>query len=245
MEQKLIKKEPLGKGFYVYVSGHHTFGTDAVLLNNFAKATAKDKMVDLGTGCGIIPLLSLRDKPLKSAIGVDISKEATDLAQKTKDELGLENFTVVNSDLKDLKGKVDFGCHTLVTCNPPYKAPNAGLKNPDSVIEVARHEVACTLRDIIEVGAKLLQTSGRFCMCHRPERLAELMSLMSEYKVEPKRLRLVCQRKGEEPWLVLVEGRRCGKTGLRIEPTLYVEENGDFSKEMIEIYGVYKEAYLI
>lgn len=244
MEQKLIKKEPLGNGFYVYVSGHHTFGTDAVLLNNFAHATAKDKMVDLGTGCGIIPLLSLRDKPLKSAVGVDISKEATDLAQKTKDELGLENFTVVNSDLKDLKGKMDFGCHTLVTCNPPYKAPNAGLKNPDSVIEVARHEVACTLRDIISVGAKLLQTSGRFCICHRPERLAELMALMSEYKVEPKRLRLVCQRKGEEPWLVLLEGRRCGKTGLRIEPTLYVEENGNFSKEMIEIYGVYKEAYL-
>ena len=244
MEQKLIKKEPLGNGFYVYVSGHHTFGTDAVLLNNFAHATAKDKMVDLGTGCGIIPLLSLRDKPLKSAIGVDISKEATDLAEKTKAELQLENFTVVNSDLKDLKGKVDFGCHTLVTCNPPYKAPNAGLKNPDSVIEVARHEVACTLRDIISVGAKLLQTSGRFCICHRPERLAELMALMSEYKVEPKRLRLVCQRKGEEPWLVLLEGRRCGKTGLRIEPTLYVEENGNFSKEMIEIYGVYKEAYL-
>jgi tRNA1(Val) A37 N6-methylase TrmN6 len=244
MEQKLIKKEPLGNGFYVYVSGHHTFGTDAVLLNNFARATAKDKMVDLGTGCGIIPLLSLRDKPLKSAIGVDISREATDLAEKTKDELNLENFTVINSDLKDLKGKVDFGCHTLVTCNPPYKAPNAGIKNPDSVIEVARHEVACTLRDIIAVGAKLLQTSGRFCMCHRPERLAELMALMSEYKVEPKRLRLVCQRKGEEPWLVLVEGRRCGKTGLRIEPTLYVEENGEFSKEMIEIYGVYKEAYL-
>ncbi len=244
MEQKLIKKEPLGKGFYVYVSGHHTFGTDAVLLNNFAKATAKDKMVDLGTGCGIIPLLALRDKPLKSAVGVDISREATDLAEKTKTELGLENFTVINSDLKDLKGKVDFGCHTLVTCNPPYKAPNAGLKNPDSVIEVARHEVACTLRDIIAVGAKLLQTSGRFCICHRPERLSELMALMSEYKVEPKRLRLVCQRKGEEPWLVLVEGRRCGKTGLRIEPTLYVEENGEFSKEMIEIYGVYKEAYL-
>ncbi len=244
MEQKLIKKEPLGNGFYVYVSGHHNFGTDAVLLNNFAHVTAKDKMVDLGTGCGIIPLLSLRDKPLKSAIGVDISKEATDLAEKTKTELQLENFTVVNSDLKDLKGKVDFGCHTLVTCNPPYKAPNAGLKNPDSVIEVARHEVACTLRDIIAVGAKLLQTSGRFCMCHRPERLAELMALMSEYKVEPKRLRLVCQRKGEEPWLVLLEGRRCGKTGLRIEPTLYVEENGSFSKEMIEIYGVYKEAYL-
>ena len=244
MEQKLIKKEPLGNGFFVYVSQHHTFGTDAVLLADFAKPAAKDKMVDLGTGCGIIPLLALRDKPLKSVYGVDISQEAAELAQKTVNELKASNFTVINSDLKQLKGKIDFGCHTLVTCNPPYKAPNAGLKNPDSVIEVARHEVACTLRDIIEVGAKLLQTSGRFCICHRPERLAELMSLMSEYKVEPKRLRLVCQRKGEEPWLVLVEGRRCGKTGLRIEPTLYVEEDGKFSEEMIKIYGAYKEGYI-
>ena len=81
-------------------------------------------------------------------------------------------------------------------------------------------------------------------MCHRPERLSELLSLMTKYKVEPKRLRLVCQRKGEEPWLVLVEGRRSGNIGLRIEPTLYVEEDGGLSSEMIEIYGAYKEAYL-
>ena len=139
---------------------------------------------------------------------------------------------------------MEFGSHTLVTCNPPYKAEGAGLKNPDEYHKVARHEVACNLEDIISVGAKLLQTSGRFCLCHRPERLSELMSLMSKYKVEPKRLRLVAQRKGEEPWLVLVEGRRCGNMGLRIEPTLYVEENGEFSPEMIEIYGKYKEAYL-
>lgn len=243
MEQKL-KKEPLGKGFYVNVSRHHTFGTDAVLLSYFAKAKPSDKMVDLGTGCGIIPLIMLRDGNLKTATGVDISEEATDLVNKTKTELNLSNFTVINSNLKDLKGKVDFGCNTLVTCNPPYKAANAGIKNPDEYHKIARHEIECTLRDIVEVGAKLLQTSGRLCMCHRPERLAELMSLMSEYKVEPKRLRLVCQRKGEEPWLVLLEGRRCGNTGLRIEPTLYVEEDGSFSKEMIEIYGVYKEAYL-
>ncbi len=239
-----IKKEPLGKGFYVYVNSHHTFGTDAVLLSHFANARANDKMVDLGTGCGIIPLLVLRDKPLKSAFGVDISQEATYLAEKTRCELGLDNFTVINSDLKALKGKIDFGSHTLVTCNPPYKAPNAGLKNPDELLKLARHEVACTLRDIIDVSAKLLQTSGRLCICHRPERLSELMSVMSEYKIEPKRLRLVCQRAGCEPWLVLIEGKRCAKTGLRIEPTLYVEENGSFSKEMLEIYGAYKEAYL-
>ncbi len=244
MEQRLITKEPLGKGFYVNVSGHHTFGTDAILLSNFANAKSNDKLVDLGTGCGIIPLLMLRDGKLKTAVGVDISEEATDLASRTKTELNLEKLTVVNSNLKNLKGKVDFGCHTLVTCNPPYKAANAGLQNPDDYHKVARHEVECTLRDIIAVSAKLLQTSGRLCICHRPERLSELMSLMSELKIEPKRLRLVCQRKGEEPWLVLVEGRRCGKTGLRILPTLYVEEDGKFSQEMIDIYGVYKEAYL-
>ncbi|MBR7133844.1 MAG: methyltransferase [Clostridia bacterium] len=244
MEQKLIKREPLGRGFFVNVSPHHTFGTDAVLLAHFAAARKNDSLVDLGTGCGIIPLLMLRDGNLKSAVGVDISEEATALAQKTVEDLGIENFTILSSDLNDLKGKTEFGRHTLVTCNPPYKAPQAGLKNPDKIEMVARHEVACTLRDIVSVGARLLQTSGRLCMCHRPERLSELMCLMSEYKVEPKRLRLVCQRKGEEPWLVLVEGRRCGKTGLRIEPTLYVEENGGFSDEMIEIYGAYKEAYL-
>ena len=244
MEPKLIKKEPLGKGCYVNVTPHHTFGTDAVVLRHFANPKKRDKLVDLGTGCGIIPLLMLRDGLLQTAVGVDISEEATYLAQKTVKELEIDNFEIINSDLKELKGKVEFGSHTLVTCNPPYKAPNAGLKNPDSVEMVARHEVACTLEDIIGVAAKLLQTSGRLCMCHRPERLAELMSLMTKYKIEPKRLRLVCQRKGEEPWLVLVEGRRCGNVGLRIEPTLYVEENGEFSPEMIEIYGPYKEAYL-
>ncbi len=243
MEQNL-RKEPLGKGFFVYVSDHHTFGTDAVLLSNFANAKMKDKMVDLGTGCGIIPLLCLRDGKLQTAIGVDISDEATVNATKTVTEQNIENFKIINSNLTDLKGKVEFGCHTLVTCNPPYKAPNGGLKNPDRVLTVARHETECTLEDIVSVGARLLQTGGRLCMCHRPERLAELITLMSKHRVEPKRLRLVCQRKGEEPWLVLVEGRRSGNVGLRIEPTLYVEDNGELSKEMIEIYGSYKEAYL-
>lgn len=244
MDERLIKKEPLGDGFFVYVSPRHTFGTDAVLLADFASARKRDTLVDLGTGCGIIPLLMLRDGNLQSAVGVDISSEAVSLALRTCSELKAERLSVILSDLNELKGKLDFGCHTLVTCNPPYKAPNGGIKNPDSVKATARHETDCTLRDIVSVSARLLQTAGRLCVCHRPERLAELMSLMREYKLEPKRLRLVCQRKGEEPWLVLVEGRKCGNTGLRIAPTLYVEENGGFSPEMLEIYGAYKEAYI-
>ena len=240
-----IKREPIGANKYIYVSEHHTFGTDAVLLSNFAAAKKSDKAVDLGTGCGIIALLMLRDGNCQSAYGVDISSEAIDLAKRTKADFGYDKFEPILSDLKDLKGKVPFGCHTLVTCNPPYKAPNAGLKNPDSVKSVARHEVECTLEDIIAVSAKLLQTGGRFCMCQRPERLAEIMDLMRKYKLEPKRLRLVCKCVGQSPWLVLVEGRRCGNPALTIEPTLYVEDgNGNFSEEMIQIYGSYKEAYL-
>lgn len=239
-----IKREPLGKGFFVNVSQHHTFGTDAVVLSHFAKPKRKENYVDLGTGCGIIPLLLLRDNPDINAVGVDISEEAVFLAQKTANELELANFKVIHSNLLDLKGKVEFGSKTLITCNPPYKAPNAGLKNPDKVEMVARHEVTCTLEDIITVSAKLLQSGGRLCMCQRPERLSEMMCLFSKHKIEPKRLRLVCQRKGEAPWLVLLEGRRSGNTGLVIEPTLYVEENGVLSNEMIELYGSYKEDYL-
>lgn len=244
MDEKLIKKEPLGNGFFVYVSPLHTFGTDAVLLADFAAARKNDRLVDLGTGCGIIPFLILRNGCLSSAVGVDISKEAAELAQRTESELKTGKFTVLNADLKALKGRIEFGCHTLVTCNPPYKAPGAGLKNPDSIKAAARHETECTLRDIIEVSSKLLQTSGRLCICHRPERLAELFSLMREYKLEPKRLKLVCQKEGKEPWLVLIEGRKCGNTGMRIEPPLYIEKNGALSDEMIRIYGAYKEAYL-
>ena len=243
MEQNL-KREPLGKDCYLYVSPHHTFGTDAVVLSDFAKPKLRDKLIDLGTGCGIIPFIILRDYALPMAFGVDISGEAIALCEKTITERKIKNFTAINSDLKDLKGKIEFGSATLITCNPPYKANGAGLKNPDSVDMVARHEVACSLEDIIAVSGKLLQTSGRLCMCHRPERLSELMCLMSKYKIEPKRLRLVCQRHGEEPWLVLVEGRKCGNKGMRIEPTLYIEQNGEFSPEMIKIYGSYKEAYL-
>ena len=240
-----IKREPIGDGKFIYVSPHHTFGTDAVLLASFAKPKQNDKLVDLGTGCGIIAFLMLRDNNCNSAYGVDISAEAISLAQKTGQEYDFDKFIPVLSDLKDLKGKVPFGSNTLVTCNPPYKAPGAGIKNPDSVKSVARHEVECTLEDIIATGAKLLQTGGRLCMCQRPERLAEMMYLMRKYKVEPKRLRLVCKCVGQSPWLVLLEGRRCGNAALTIEPTLYVEDGqGNFSEEMINIYGSYKEAYL-
>ncbi len=238
----MIKKEPIGEGIEIYVSDNHCFGTDAILLSNFAAPRKTDKACDLGTGCGIIPLLWCRTDAPKIAVGVDIQPEACELAQKTIDENRLnEKFSVICSDLLKLKGKVEFGSFQLVTCNPPYKAPGAGIASRGSADLIARHETACTLEDIIAVSAKLLQTSGRLCMCNRPERLADMMALMRKHKLEPKRMRLVCQRLGTEPWLVLLEGRRCGNSGLRIMPPLYIEDGENFSKEMLEIYGSYKE----
>lgn len=239
----ILSKQPLGREVYIYTSRHHGFGTDAVLLSNFAKPKTNDRIIDLGTGCGIIPFLMLRDNRDLNCIGVDISSEAYEISLLSAKENEFLNYTAINSNLNELKGKIEFGKANLITCNPPYKAPNAGIKNPDQYDKVARHETECTLEDIIVVSSKLLQTTGRLCMCHRPERLAELFYLMRKYKIEPKRLRSVAQRVGEKPWLVLVEGRRCGNTGLVIEPTLYIEENGDFSAEMKKIYGPYKEGH--
>lgn len=244
MDKAVVKKEPIGNGRFVFVSKEHTFGTDAVLLACFSRAKASDNMVDLGTGCGIIPFLMLRDGKLKSAVGVDIAAEAVSLAEKTATQENFNNFKGIVSNITDLKGKISFGDKTLVTCNPPYKAAGAGIKAKDCSRLTARQETAGSMEDIVKVASSLLTSGGRLCMCQRPERLAELVCLMNKYKVEPKRLRFVAKSVGSAPWLFLIEGRRDGKTGMTSEPTLYVYENGELSGEMKRIYGPYKEAYL-
>ena len=127
-----------------------------------------------------------------------------------------------------------------MTCNPPYFTCGKGLKNPDGTVATARHEVDCTLDDVLAAAFKLLNTSGRFCMCHRPERLTEILKKMSEYKLEPKRLRFVCQRFEKSPFLVLVEGKKCSNQGITVLPTLSLTE---CEEEVRAIYGDYKEGY--
>lgn len=239
-----IKKEPIGAGRFIYVSDSHKFGTDAVLLADFSQARKSDAAVDLGTGCGIIPFLMLRDGNLKSSVGVDISDEAIAVARTTAEEQGFDNFNGLVCDICDLKGKIEFGDKTLVTCNPPYKAAGGGIKARNTARFTARQETTCTLEDIVRVSAKLLTAGGRLCMCQRPERMSEIINLMSKYKIEAKRFRLVAKSVGTAPWLILIDGRRSGKPGMVIEPTLYIYENGELSEEMKRIYGPYKEAYL-
>ncbi len=238
----MLHTEFLGRNYNIFVNENHTFGTDAVLLSDFAVNTKVKKACDLGTGCGIIPMLWLDKEKVLSAVGVEIQAEAAALCEKTIKENKLEQkFTVINSDLKDLKGKVPFGEFDIVSCNPPYKAKGAGIVNNSKSHEIARHETLCTLDDICEASSKLLRFGGRLCMCHRPERLADIFESMRKFKIEPKKLRLVIQRLGTEPWLLLVEGRLGGNKSLKIETPLYVECNGELSDEMMKIYGDYKQ----
>lgn len=238
-----IKREPLGR-FSINVSADHTFGTDAVLLADFGTRYRTVKHCDLGTGCGIIPLLVLKTIDAKLSVGVEIQTPAAEIAKSNIELNGLDDrMQIINADLKNIKEFLPSGEFDLVTCNPPYKADGAGSKNLTEAQKIARHEVCCTLSDVIDAAAYLLKFGGRLCVCHRPERLADILCFMRERKIEPKVLREVIQKEGKEPWLVLVEGRLGGKSGMQILPPLYVEKNGVLTDEMIEIYGDYKEGH--
>lgn len=238
--------EPLGDGFCVYVTKTHHFSTDTVLLADFSMPAGAKKCADLGTGCGTIPLLWLKSNRNLTVDAVELQEEAYKLAKMSFEANGLEGkVNAVNSDLRNLRGVLPFGCYNLVACNPPYKSGGSGILNPDSQKTIARHESVCTLDDICKAASELLQFGGSFCLCQRPERLPDVTESMRKFGIEPKRIRLVQQRKSKPPKLFLIEGRRGGKRGYtEVMPTLFIEdENGGFSEEMLQIYGSYKEGH--
>lgn len=148
------------------------------------------------------------------------------------------SLNVVNTDLRTLDSSFN-STYDLVACNPPYKKAGSGGVSYDDAERAARHETFCTLEDVVAVGSRILKGGGRLCICHKPERLADLLTLMRTRGVEPKRLRLVQQRVSTKPWLVLAEGKKGAHPGLVIEPTLFVEnENGGYSQEMNRIYRI-------
>ena len=237
--------EKLTDKIYVCASTNHRFGTDAFLLTHFSNYRRKDKVCDLGTGCGIIPLLMQRKMPPQITYAVDIQADAIEQLKLGIEKSEVENIVPINADLKELWDNAPLGQLDLVTCNPPYKASGAGILSSGDRDIVARHETMCTLEQVISVGSSLLRSSGSLCICQRPERLADIICLMRQYKVEPKRLRTVSKKQGEEPWLILVEGKRDSKSGMRVMPPLFVyDEKGNYSPEMLKIYGPYKEEHL-
>ena len=236
--------EPLGGGIEIFVSDEHKFGTDAVLLADFAEAKRRDRAADLGTGCGIIPFLWCRNENKPQEIfGIELQENAAKLAQSSAERNRLcDTVKIINSDIRELYSTIPAGSLSLVTCNPPYKASGAGIESENASERTARHEIAGSLADFIAAGSRLLQTSGRFCMCLRPERLAETIVLLTEHKLEPKRLRFVAKTAGSAPWLFLIEGKKCAKKGMTVMPTLFVHNaDGTVSHEMEKIYGCYRE----
>lgn len=235
--------ETLGNGIGVIVSEEHTFGTDAMLLAYFANARRNDSACDLGTGCGIIPLLWKRDGNCKTVYGVEIQEKGYSqfLRSVEADSLSDSVFPI-NSDLKLLKGKLPQGAFDLVTMNPPYKKENAGIKSEKENEKIARHETLCNIDDICAAAAYLLKFGGRFCLCIRPERMFETMKSMSDRKLEPKRLRLVTSRDGEKPWLCLIEARLGGKSGLTVEKNFVLyDSNNKYTDEMDGLLVLYRE----
>lgn len=238
-----IKTENLGAGLKIYVFGTHVITSDALLLADFARPGKNEKACDLGTGCGIIPIIWHRDYSLSVIKGIEISKIACELFNKTLETNGLcDKIECINADIRHLEGVVEFENFDLVSINPPYKKQGAGIISENEERKNARHELCCCLEDALIAAQRLLKYGGRFVVCHRPERLCDLFYTMRKNGIEPKKLREVVQRKGAEPSLVLVEGRKGGKPGLRISPVLYIEdENGHYSDESEKVFCAYKQ----
>ena len=194
--------ERLSDNIKIAVSSDHTFGTDAVLLSHFATPKYKDKALDMGTGCGIIPMLWLRDDRQSDIHCLDIQQNAIEQVNASIKVNNLQDrLTPHLCDLREVNSEFPAECFTLVTMNPPYKPVNTGIESLGESARIARHEVCCNIEDAVKAGAYLLTYMGRLCMCHRPERLVDTLATMRQYKIEPKRLRFVVDRQGEEPFL--------------------------------------------
>lgn len=217
------------------------FGIDAVLLSDFAKEIKKDScVVDLCTGNGIVAILLSGKTEAREIVGVEIQESAANLAVRSIEMNNIQDrVKIINEDLKNLKDKIKAGTVDAITVNPPYKAKNSGLINERDSKTIARHEISCTLEDIIVEAARELKSSGNLYMIHKTERLVDILYLMRKHKIEPKRIRFIHPNVSEAPNLVLIEGLRSGKPFLKIERPLHVyNENGEYTEDIKEIYGM-------
>ena len=214
------------------------FGMDAVLLSSFADAKEGERVLDLCTGNGILPILLEAKTAGESFVGLEIQEESASLARRSVSYNHLDDkIEIVTGDLKDASNIFGASSFDVVTSNPPYMIGGHGLKNPDDAKMIARHEVLMELEDLIRETAKLLKPQGRCYFVHRPFRLVEILSLMHEYKIEPKRMRLVYPYADKEPNMVLIEGVRGGKPRLTVEkPLIVYKEENVYTDEVKNLY---------
>jgi tRNA1Val (adenine37-N6)-methyltransferase len=212
------------------------FGIDAVLIANFARVPKNALVADLGCGCGVIGLLIAAKTEAAHVTGLEIQSDIADMARRSVRLNGLdEKVAIENIDFNYYNKASAFD---VVICNPPYKEIGGGLRNPNLHLAIARHEVCCTLCDVIKTSSRILKPGGKLNLIHRPERLADIICKMRENGIEPKRIRLVHPHYNKKPMSVLIEGAKGGRPKLLFEPPLYVyDNNNQYTDEIIRMYS--------
>ena len=245
MTENLIKErerlDDLQNGcFIIQDPEKFCFGMDAVLLSGFAKIKKNENVLDMGTGTGIIPILLKSKTAGRHFTGLEIQEECAQMAERSVRYNHMEeDVSIVQGDIKEAAGIFGAASFHVVMCNPPYMIGQHGLTNPHMPKAIARHEVLCTLEDVVSQASKLLTDRGRFYMVHRPFRLAEIMNVLTKYHLEPKRMQLVYPYIDREPNMVLIEALKGGNSRITVEPPLIVyEKPGVYTKNILDIYGM-------
>ena len=218
----------------------YRFSVDAILLENFVTAKPLEKGVELGTGSGIISILLAKRLENTEIIAVEIQKPLAERARKNTELNDLkDNINILSMDMRELRNEFPANGFDYVFSNPPFRKPKTGRMSTDEERATARHEIEISLPDLISTTAYLLKHNGRFYVIYHPFRLAELISLLRESRLEPKRMRFVHSRQGEEAKMVMIEAVKGGGTWLKIDPPLHLYEKGnDYTQEMREILKV-------
>ncbi len=238
--QENERLDDLQNGYFIIQNTKNfCYGIDAALLAGFARVKPGELVLDMGTGTGIIPILLKAKTPGEHFTGLEIQEESAQMARRSVVYNGLEkDIEIRTGDIREAAAIFGRASFSVVTCNPPYMTGSHGLVNPHLPKAIARHEVLCTLEDVISQAAQVLEPRGRFYMVHRPFRLAEIMGLMMKYQLEPKRMRLVYPYVDKEPNMVLIEGLLGGNPRITVEkPLIVYERPGVYTDEIREIYG--------
>lgn len=220
------------------------FGIDSVLLSDFAKEIKPNsKIIDFGTGTGILPILLSGKTKNTQIIGVEIQEKMADMAKRSVSLNKLENrIQIINQDIKNLNNVFNKNSFDVVITNPPYKENNTGLKNEYEGKIIARHEVKCNLEDIILMAKNMLKDKGVLYMVHRPERIVDICEYLRKYKIEPKIIKFIYPKNGEKTNLILIKAVKNAKRFLKIEkPLIIYKENGEYTDEILKIYNKTKK----